>query len=84
MPPAVEGVGQRLDSPIRELIASERLIGFDTTSAEQVIWALLRGLIAMQIAEPEHPWAPGLAERAVDTMLRGMTTSSAHAGGAPS
>ena len=28
-------------------------------SAEQVLWAMLHGLITLQMNEPEHPWAPG-------------------------
>jgi len=73
MPPAFEEVKEHLDAPVRELIQTGQLGDFDTASAEQVLWALLHGLIALQTAEPDHPWAPGLAERAVDSLLRGMT-----------
>ena len=79
MPPSYAGVKERLDEQVRELIASGRLDGFDTVRAEQVLWALLHGLIAMQMSEPDHPWAPGLAEDAVDSLLLGMTTRTAGA-----
>ena len=83
MPPSVDAVKQRLDAPVAELIESGRLPDYDTESAEQVLWAMLHGLIAIQTAEPDHPWAPGLVERAVDSLLRGMTAAdpAAPAGG---
>ena len=74
MPASYEAVKAHLDTPLDELIASGRLEGFDRASAEQVLWALLHGLIAQRMNEPDHPWAPGLAERAVDSLLRGMTS----------
>ena len=55
-----------------------RLLGISpVASAEQVLWALLHGLIALPMTEPDHPWAPGLAENAVDSLLRGMTSRPA-------
>jgi len=75
MPPSYAKVKELLDEPMKELIGAGRLEGFDTSSAEQVLWAMLHGLIALQTTEPDHPWAPGLAEVAVDSLLRGMTTS---------
>ena len=50
--------------------------GPHATSAEQVLWAMLHGLITLQMAEPDHPWAPGLAEDAIDSLLRGMFAPS--------
>ncbi|MFP8875504.1 MAG: TetR/AcrR family transcriptional regulator, partial [Myxococcota bacterium] len=73
MPEAYGDVKELLDAPIRELIEAGRFGDFDTASAEQVLWAMLHGLIALPITEPDHPWAPGLAENAVDSLLRGMT-----------
>lgn len=77
MPEAYEKVKELLDAPVRELIAAGSFNEFDTASAEQVLWAMLHGLITLQMAEPDHPWAPGLAENAVDSLLRGMTSRSA-------
>lgn len=72
MPPSYTEVKERLDATVRELIEAGRFEGFDTTSAEQVLWAMLHGLITLQMNEPDHPWAPGLAENAIDSLLRGM------------
>ena len=77
MPEAYEDVKELLDAPVRELIAAGRFGDFDTASAEQVLWAMLHGLIALPMTEPDHPWEPGLAENAVDSLLRGMTSPSA-------
>ena len=40
MPPSYAEVKERLDAPVRELIDAGRLAGFDTASAEQVLWAM--------------------------------------------
>jgi len=77
MPEAYEDVKELLDTPVRELIEAGRFGDFDTASAEQVLWALLHGLIALPMMQPDHPWAPGLAENAVDSLLHGMTSGSA-------
>ena len=77
MPEAYADVKELLDTPVRELIEAGRFGDFDTASAEQVLWALLHGLIALPMTEPDHPWAPGLAENAVDSLLRGMTSRPA-------
>lgn len=76
MPRSYDEVKDLLDSPVRDLVDAGRLNDLDTTRAEQMLWAMLHGLIALQMAEPDHPWAPGLAEDTVDSLLRGMTTSS--------
>ena len=75
MPPAFEEVRGHLDSTVSALVATGRLEALDKTSAEQIIWVLLHGLVGLQNAEPDHPWAPGLAESAVDSLLRGMTVA---------
>ena len=41
-----------------------------------MIWALLHGLSALRVIEPGHPWVPNLGERAIETLLRGMTRPS--------
>jgi AcrR family transcriptional regulator len=73
MPPSFGQVREHLDTTVSALIAGGRLNGLDKTSAEQMLWVLLHGLVGLQNAEPDHPWAPGLAESAIDALLRGMT-----------
>jgi len=77
MPPSFEQVRERLDTTVTDLVASGRLRDHDKTRAEQTLWVLLHGLVGLQNAEPDHPWAPGLAESAIDNLLRGMTVDPA-------
>ena len=58
---------------------SGRLGGDDVETAGQMIWALLHGLSALRVTEPDHPWAPNLGERALETLLRGMTRPESEA-----
>jgi hypothetical protein len=60
---------------VSELVETDRFKGMDKASAEQMLWVLLHGLVGLQNADPEHPWAPELAESAFDSLLRGMTTA---------
>jgi AcrR family transcriptional regulator len=73
MTPAMERLRARVRPPLVELAASGRLGNSDAESAGQMIWALLHGLSALQVIEPDHPWASNLGERALETLLRGMT-----------
>jgi len=74
--PALERLRARMGPPIIELAESGRLGDADAETAGQMIWALLHGLSALRVIEPNHPWVPNLGERALDTLLRGMTLSA--------
>jgi len=71
--PAMERLRARVRPPLLELVESGRFGSADAESAGQMIWALLHGLSALQVIEPDHPWVPNLGERALETLLRGMT-----------
>jgi AcrR family transcriptional regulator len=71
--PAMERLSARVRPPLVELAESQRLRDHDIETAGQMIWALLHGLSALRVIEPGHPWVPNLGERALETMLRGMT-----------
>jgi AcrR family transcriptional regulator len=73
MTPAMERLRARVRPPLVELAESGRFGSADAESAGQMIWALLHGLSALQVIEPDHPWTPNLGERALETLLRGMT-----------
>jgi len=74
-PPSVAGVRAHLDEPLTELLEAGRFGAIDRSHVGQMLWAMLHGLVAVQRAEPNHPWAPELAELAVDTLLRGLTAA---------
>jgi AcrR family transcriptional regulator len=71
--PAMERLRARVRPPLVRLVESGRLVGDDAESAGQMIWALMHGLSALPVIEPDHPWVPNLGERALETLLRGMT-----------
>jgi len=77
--PAMERLSARVRPPQEALAQSGRLGDGDVDSAGQMIWALLHGLSALRVIEPAHPWAPNLGERALDTLLRGMTRAESEA-----
>jgi AcrR family transcriptional regulator len=77
--PAMERLTARVQPPLVQLAESGRLGGDDIETAGQMIWALLHGLSALRVTEPDHPWAPNLGERALDTLLRGMTRPESEA-----
>jgi AcrR family transcriptional regulator len=76
--PAMERLSARVRPPLEQLAQSGRLGGADVEIAGQMIWALLHGVSALRVIEPGHPWAPNLGERAVDTLLHGMTSPASH------
>jgi AcrR family transcriptional regulator len=71
--PAMERLRARVGPPLVQLAESGRLLGADVESAGQMIWALMHGLSALRVIEPDHPWVPNLGERALETLMRGMT-----------
>jgi AcrR family transcriptional regulator len=74
--PAMERLRARVRPPLLALAESGRLLGADAESAGQMIWALLHGVSALRVIEPNHPWVPNLGERALETLVRGMTRST--------
>jgi AcrR family transcriptional regulator len=73
--PAMERLTARVRPPLEALASSGRLVDADAEGAGQMIWALLQGLSALRVIGPAHPWVSNLGERALDTLLRGMTSS---------
>jgi hypothetical protein len=45
---------------------------FDTSSAGRVLWALVYGLVSLQLTQPELTQDDDLAERALDALFLGM------------
>ena len=73
MPTVIDRVSERVAAAVRELVESGRFADLDEEMAGQMLGALLQGLISQRINEPERTWSPQLAERAIDTLLHGMT-----------
>ncbi|MBW2267191.1 MAG: TetR/AcrR family transcriptional regulator [Deltaproteobacteria bacterium] len=73
MPAVIDRVSDRVGAAVRQLAESGRLVGYDEETAGQMLEALLQGLILQRIHAPERVWSPQLEERAIDTLLHGMT-----------
>lgn len=58
-------------APIQQLAAQDRLYTDDVEGVNQSIWALLHGLTALRIGNPQYPFSKNLFEVALDAMLRG-------------
>ena len=81
MPALIDRVAERVDAAVRQLAADARLVDLDAESAGQMVGALLQGLISQRINTPDRVSAPWLAERAIDTLLHGMTHSAREGNG---
>lgn len=62
---------QRLERPLSALAEAGRLRAERETTA-QSLWALLHGLVSIQIVQPENDWQRDLAPAAIDALLRGL------------
>lgn len=75
-PPAAERIRVLLREPLLRLEEEGRLRVANAEVAQQVLWALVHGLISLQAARPDHPWAPGLVDEALAAALRGTVRGS--------
>jgi AcrR family transcriptional regulator len=66
--------------PLQALAAAGRLYADDLDAAQQSLWALLHGLISLQIGNPKYPWSKNLSDVALDAMLRGIVRPSGEKG----
>jgi AcrR family transcriptional regulator len=73
LPAVIDRVSDRVDAAVRELATNDRFAGLDHEAAGQMLGAMLQGLISQHISAPDKEWSPRLAERAIDTLLHGMT-----------
>jgi AcrR family transcriptional regulator len=77
---AAEEAREIMSGPLRGLHAEGRLYTDDLEAAQQAMWAVLHGLISLQIAIPSHPWSKNVTEVALDAMLRGIVRPSTEKG----
>jgi AcrR family transcriptional regulator len=71
-PPSAEAARERMSKPWNDLHRLGRLQDDDPLAASQALWSVLHGLTALQVARPDHDWAPDLTRIAIDAMLRGL------------
>lgn len=72
MPPAMERVRQCVEESLARFGESKPPGAFDTNGAGRVLWALVYGLVSLQLTQPELTQDDDLAERALDALFLGM------------
>ena len=72
MPPAMTRVRQCVEDSLARFGESQPPGRFDTSSAGRVLWALVYGLVSLQLTQPELNQDDDLAERALDALFLGM------------
>lgn len=77
---AAEQAREIMSGPLERLLAEGRLYTDDLAAAQQSLWAVLHGLISLQISNPSHPWSKNLSDVALDAMLRGIVRSGPEKG----
>ena len=70
-PPSAEASWEIMEKSLRILSEQGQLFS-DVHSSGQSLWATLHGVITLQTVRPDYDWTPGLAECAIDTILRGL------------
>lgn len=72
MPAAMERVRRCVEESLEQYGESRPPGRFDTGSAGRVLWALVYGLVSLQLTQPELTQDDDLAERAIDALFLGM------------
>ncbi len=73
MPAAMERVRRCVEESLERYGESRPPASrFDTDSAGRVLWALVYGLVSLQLTQPELTQDDDLAERAIDALFLGM------------
>jgi len=80
---AAEQTREIMSGPLEALLAAGRLHTDDLAAAQQSLWALLHGLISLQIGNPSYPWSKNVAQVALEAMLRGIVRQSSEKGPPP-
>ncbi len=72
MPPAMTRVRRCVEESLARFGESQPPGSFDTSGAGRVLWALVYGLVSLQLTQPELTQDDDLAERALDALFLGM------------
>jgi len=69
-----------MSGPLQALAAAGRLYDDDIVAVQQSLWALVHGVISLQIGNPGYAWSKNLSDVALDAILRGIVRPSAEKG----
>jgi len=62
--------------PLVALHEAGRLWSPDVEAAQQSLWAVLHGVIALRLGNPKYAWSKNLTEVALEAMLRGLVRAA--------
>ena len=77
---AADQTREIMSGPLEALAAAGRLQTDDLAAAQQSLWALLHGLISLQIGNPSYPWSKNVSDVGLDAMLRGIVRPNTEKG----
>jgi AcrR family transcriptional regulator len=69
---AAEQAREIMSAPLLALSADGLLWSDDVDAAQQSLWAMLHGVIALRLGNPKYAWSKNLADVALETALRGL------------
>jgi AcrR family transcriptional regulator len=69
---SAEAARELMAAPLRALAAEGRLWTSDVDAAQQALWSMLHGVVALRLGNPKYAWSKNLAEVALETALRGL------------
>jgi AcrR family transcriptional regulator len=81
---AAEESRELLAVPIATLAREGRLCTDDVEAAQQSLWSVLHGVVALRLGNPKYSWSKNLPEVALEAVLRGLVRTPARNGKGPS
>jgi len=77
---AAEESRELLAVPIEALARQGRLCTDDVEAAQQSLWSVLHGVVALRLGNPKYSWSKNLPEVALESVLRGLVRAPARNG----
>jgi len=78
---AAEATREIMAGPLVELHEAGRLWSPDVEAAQQALWAVLHGVIALRLGNPKYAWSKNLTEVALEAVLRWLVRAAASRNG---
>jgi AcrR family transcriptional regulator len=73
---AAEQTREIMAAPLQALAKAGRLWTPDVEAAQQSLWAVLHGVVALRLGNPKYPWSKNFTEVALETVLRGLVRAA--------
>ncbi len=73
---AAEETREIMAAPLQALAKAGRLWTPDVEAAQQSLWAVLHGVVALRLGNPKYAWSKNFTEVALETVLRGLVRAA--------